>query len=113
MEDVRDYALELIDPASSESERAIAEKAVADTLAGLCTVMDSVTGVLNGDGHYVRLKFLAQLVRPDEAEDVVEYELDFFDFDGVCGWLSMWLEGDFGDIPTVESDSNGVVRRRP
>ncbi|MDQ4039090.1 MAG: hypothetical protein M3313_12270 [Actinomycetota bacterium] len=94
-EDVRNYALERLDPALGPETRALVVKAVNDALYGLMMVIDGVSGVLRREEIKVELSVTARLLRGDE----VTAELDLRDGDGMCMGYHGWLEGDFGTDP--------------
>ncbi len=103
-QDVRGYAIELVDPSLSEPARAAVVKAIDDAVYGLMMVFDGVSGSLRSLDHRVHLKTTVCLSRrQDDREELVE-ELDLFHGDGMCMGYHGWLEGDFGEDPVV----NGV-----
>jgi hypothetical protein len=95
LEDVRNYALGRLDPASGRETRAVVVKAVNDALYGLMMVIDGVSGVLRREETKVELSVTARLVHGAE----VTAELNLRDGDGMCMGYHGWLEGDFGTDP--------------
>jgi hypothetical protein len=95
-QDVRDYALQQIDPSLKDSEKSAAIKAINDAVYGLMMVLDGVTGSLSNESRRVNLRVLAELVDV-ETEEIVE-SLDLMDGDGMCLGYHGWIESDFGDI---------------
>lgn len=97
LRDVRDYALQCMDPSLAPEARAAATKAANDALYGLMMVLDGVTGALQNDSSTVSLRVTAQLTTT-ETDEVV-YSLDLCEGDGMCMGYHGWLEGDFGKNP--------------
>lgn len=104
-QDVRDYALQQIDPSLKDDEKAAAIKAINDTVYGLMMVLDGVTGTLANDSRRMNLRVFAELA--DVETDEVLESLDLMDGDGMCMAYHGWIENDFGDILpyTVEPKS--------
>lgn len=95
--DVRDYAVQRLDPSLSPEARAAAIKAANDALYGLMMILDGVTGGLENDSSKVSLRMIAELTAMDSAE--VVHSLDLLDGDGMCMRYHGWQEGDFGELP--------------
>lgn len=56
-QDVRDYALQQIDPSLKDGEKSAAIKAINDAVYGLMMVLDGVTGSLSNESRRVNLPF--------------------------------------------------------
>ena len=95
-EDVREYAIERLDPDLSVEARAAAVKAIDDAVYGLMMVIDGVSGCLFGPTQKVQMRFVTQLLN---YEDEVEFELDLARGDGSCMGFHGWIVGDFGEDP--------------
>lgn len=104
-QDVREYALQHVDPLLNDDAKAAATKAINDAMYGMMMVLDGVTGALTNESQRVNLRVAAELV-DTKAEDVIE-SLDLMDGDGMCMGYHGWIENDFGDTPpfTTEPDS--------
>ena len=95
--DVRDYALDQLDPELSEAERHAALKGIDDAVYGLMMVLDGVPQPFKNSRHKVALE--AQLVHYQDGE-VVERTGDF---EGFCMGYHGWVEGDFGTDPILDT----------
>ena len=95
-QDVRDYALQQIDPSLKDGEKSAAVKAINDAVYGLMMLLDGKTGSLSNESRRVNLRVLAELVDV-ETDEIVE-SLDLMDGDGMCLGYHGWIESDFGDI---------------
>ena len=93
-QDVRDYALQKIDPSLKDDEKVAAIKAINDAVYGMMMVLDGVTGTLANDSRRVNLRVFAELVEV-ETDEVVD-SLDLMDGDGMCMGYHGWIENDFG-----------------
>jgi GNAT superfamily N-acetyltransferase len=100
-EDVRGYALERIDAKLSPESRAVAEKAINDTLYGLMMVIDGVTGELTSDELAVELSVAVRLV--NRASREVTAEIDLKEGDGMCMGYHGWIAGDYGEDPVAQA----------
>ncbi len=99
-EDVRQCAIDQIDPTLDEAARAAAMKGIDDAVGGLMQICDGVTGALRNATTCVSLKVMVSLaVRDKEGAESVEQEVDLFDGDGMCMGYYGWLEGDYGSVP--------------
>jgi len=97
LQDVRDYAMQQIDPLLNDDAKAAASKAINDAVYGLMKVLDGVTGTLTNDSWRVSLRATAELL-DTKSEEVVE-SFDLMDGDGMCMGYHGWIENDFGDVP--------------
>ena len=104
-QDVREYALQQVDPSLNDDAKAAATKAINDAMYGMMMVLDGVTGALANASQRVNLRVMAQLV-DTKAENVID-SLDLMDGDGMCMGYHGWIENDFGGAPpfTTEIDS--------
>jgi hypothetical protein len=98
-EDVRDWAIQELDPNLDATARAAALKAINDTVYGLMMVIDGVSGGLRNSEYVVHLQTKACLTRTESGE--VTYSLDLNASDGFCMGYHGWLEGDFGEDPVA------------
>lgn len=96
-QDVRNYALQRIDPLLKDDSKAAATKAINDAVYGLMMVLDGVAGTLANESRRVNLRVLAELVDA-KSNDVLE-SLDLLDGDGMCMGYHGWIENNFGDAP--------------
>jgi len=101
-QDVRDYALQQVDPLLQGDAMAAATKAINDAVYGLMMVLDGVTGTLTNESRRVNLRVFAELVDA-ESDDVVE-SIDMMDGDGMCMGYHCWIENDFGDAPPFTTE---------
>lgn len=104
-EDVRDYALQRIEPTLTEEAKTAAKKGIDDAVYGLMMVLDGVTGGLANDSRRVSLRVVAELTDID-TESTIE-TLDLIEGDGMCMGYHGWINKDFGErLPFIsESDS--------
>ncbi len=109
-QDVRDYALQRIDPSLKDDEKAAAIKAINDTVYGLMMVLDGVTGTLANDSQRMNLRVFAELA--DVESDEVLESLDLMDGDGMCMGYHGWIENDFGDIPPYTAEAKSEEDRQ-
>lgn len=98
-EDVRNYAVENLDPNLDAAARAAALKAIDDAVYGLMMVIDGVTGGLGNSEHLVHLQTTVCL-NAREANAPIE-SLRLSQGDGVCMGYHMWRDGDFGKDPVL------------
>lgn len=103
IEDVRNYALQQLDPSLGEDAREAATKAINDALYGMAMVMDGVTGALQNEKQQVNLRLAVDLV--DRQNGKVIESLDLSDGDGVCMGYHGWIDGDYGGVPPFEKKS--------
>ena len=101
-QDVREYALQQVDPLLNDDEKAAATKAINDATYGMMMVLDGVTGTLTNESQRVNLRVVAELV-DTETEDVIG-SLDLMDGDGMCMGYHGWIEDDFGDTPPFATE---------
>jgi hypothetical protein len=101
-EDVRQYAIQQIDPTLSGEAQAAARQAIDNAVGGLMQVIDGVTGGLNNSSHQVYIDFVVRLAPANN--DGVLAAVDLRQGDGMCMAYHGWLEGDFG--------SHVIARRR-
>lgn len=95
-QDMRQYAIDKIDPKLSPEVREHVLKGIDDAVYGLMMIIDGVSGFLRNDSDSVTMKVIAQHLRgKDEVSEVIQ-ELDLFHGDGFCMGYHGWLEGDFG-----------------
>lgn len=101
-QDMRQYAIDEMDPSLSPEVHEHVVKGINDAVYGLMMIIDGVSGFLRNDSDSVSLKFIAQHQR--EKGDGVEViqELDLADGDGFCMGYHGWLEGDFGKDPVAQ-----------
>jgi len=97
-EDMRDYALQRIDPQLAPNARVAVEKGIDDAVYGLMMILDGVTGALSNATHRVELGVTVRLVEAQAPGKVVA-ELDLAQGDGMCMGYHGWREGNFGDDP--------------
>ena len=84
-QDVRQYAVERIDPALSDDVRAAVQKGIDDAVYGLMMVIEGVTGGLSKASRTVYIDFIARLAARDESGDGdVLSEIDLRRGDGIC-----------------------------
>jgi len=100
-QDMREYALQRIDPALSEEAQAAARKGIDDALYGLMMILDGVTGAIGNDTYRVNLRAAVELVETNSEE--VTQSLDLMDGDGMCMGYHGWIENDFGDPPPYQA----------
>ena len=105
MEDVRQAAIDQLDPRLSAEERAVAIDAVDATMYQLMAVIDGVRRGLTNSQYHVDLHLIVQLQRCDANQtsvpSVLEH-LDVRDGDGMCMGIYGWLRGDYGARPIVD-----------
>ncbi len=94
-EDVRNYALERIQPEAAADVRAAAVKAIDDAVYGLMRVIDGVSGAIANDTHAVELSVTVKL-RDRKAQGVIAQK-DLGDGDGMCMGYHDWIDGRFGE----------------
>jgi hypothetical protein len=99
-EDIRGYALAQLAPDLDDQSRAIASRAIDDTIYGLMMVIDGVPAPLRNADYEVRLRTLVRLSRRGEPGEIIK-EMDLFDGDGMCMGYHNWVEGDFGQDPVA------------
>lgn len=105
-EDVRRYAIDLIDPALPTEVRVAVRKGIDDAVYGLMMVVEGVTGSLSNTAHTVYIDFTARLAKLDNAGNGhVLSEIDLRHGDGMCMGYHGWLEGDFGVHPVAVARS--------
>jgi len=102
------YAEQQMAKGLSTGEREAAVKAIHDTLYGLMMLIDGVSAPIRGNGHEVRLRFLAELIRPEMGDEVLSSFDLFEDGDGMCMGFHGWLAGDFGEPCPVQRKTGGV-----
>jgi hypothetical protein len=101
-EDVRRYAVEMIEPSVSDEACAAAKKAIDDAVYGLMMVIDGVSGGISNEKHNVFIDFVVRLAkRHDSKDDGVLSEVDLRHGDGMCIGYHDWLEGDYGKHPVA------------
>lgn len=100
-QDMREYALERIDPALPEEAKAVARKGIDDAVGGLMMILDGVTGAIRNDTHRVNLRVAVELV--DTNSNEVTQSLDLMDGDGMCMGYHGWIDNDFGDAPPFQA----------
>jgi hypothetical protein len=111
-EDVRQHALDQLDPKLSTATRKAAAQAVDDALYGLMMVLDGVTGALANDRQQVELAVQVKLV--DRSNRNVVAEQDVAAGDDMCMGYHGWVGGYFGETPVAvrrpgtKSRGNGV-----
>ena len=103
-EDVRQYAMENIDPVLTGETRAAVQKGIDDAVYGLMMVIDGVTGGMSNTNRTVCIDFIVRLAtRGDSEARRVLSEVDLQKGDGMCMGYHGWLEGDFGKDPVAVS----------
>ena len=101
-QDMRQYAIDEIDPNISPELREHVIKGINDAVYGLMMVIDGVSGTLRNSSDAVNLRFIAQHIKErDEAPTEVVQELDLANGDGFCMGYHGWQEGDFGNEPVA------------
>jgi len=103
-EDMRDYAVQQIDPHLSQDAQAAARKGIDDAVYGLMMILDGVTGGLANSHNQVNLRVAVQLTDRDSHKTISE--VDLADGDGMCMGYHGWLEKDFGETPVVEAPNH-------
>jgi len=104
-EDIRQEAIDKIDPNLSDEAKAAARKGIDDAVGGLMAVIDGVTGALKNDEAIVYLRTIVRLATLNEnGKLTTQEELDLFDGDGMCMGFHGWLEGDFGTAPVAKRE---------
>lgn len=98
VEDVRQYAVERIDPALPDAARTAAEKGINDALYGLMMVIDGVSGWLRNADYEVHVD---SVVRLSTREGVAVAAVDLAHSDGMCIAYHGWVTGDFGETPVA------------
>ena len=109
-QDVRNYALQQVDPLLNDEEKVVATKAINDAVYGLMMLLDGVTGTLANETQRVNLRVIAELVDA-KSEHLIE-SLDLMDGDGMCMGYHGWLENDFGAIPPFTTEPNSQEDRQ-
>jgi hypothetical protein len=105
-QDVRQYAVEQIDPALADDVRAAVQKGIDDAVYGLMMVIEGVSGSLSNASRTVYIDFIARLAARDELGDGdLLSEINLRQGDGMCMGYHGWLEGDFGKHPVAKSQS--------
>lgn len=94
-EDMRNYALERLQPNATPDVRAAAVKAVDDAVYGLMMLIDGVSGAISNDTHTVELSVTVRL-RDRKTKGVIA-ELDLSEGDGMCMGYHDWIDGHFGE----------------
>jgi hypothetical protein len=98
-EDIRRYAMELIEPGLSAEAVAAAKKGIDNAVYGLMMVIDGVSGGISNDNYNVFIDFVVRLAkRKQSTDDGLLSEVDLRHGDGMCmgyhGWLERgWREG--------------------
>jgi hypothetical protein len=101
-QDVREYALQQVDPLLSDESKVAATKAIDDAMYGMMMVFDGVTGALTNDAMRVNVRVVAELV-DTQTDDVID-SLDLMDGDGMCMGYHGWIDNEFGDTPPITSE---------
>ena len=109
-QDVRDYALQQVDPLLNDDAKAAATKAINDAVYGLMMVLDGVTGALANESQRVNLRVVAELV--DTKSEVLIESLDLMDGDGMYMGYHGWIENDFGESPPITTDPKSQQDRQ-
>jgi hypothetical protein len=105
-EDIRRYALAQLAPEIDGHSRAVATRAIDDTIYGLMKVIDGVPVPLRNADYEVRLRTLVRLSRRGASSEIVE-EIDLVDGDGMCMGYHDWIDGEFGQDPVAVPRSPG------
>jgi len=103
MENVRQAAIDQLDPQLSTDERVVAIAAIDATMYQLMSVIDGLRGGLNNSQYQVDLHMIVQLRRSDANQENVLELMDLLDGDGMCIGIIGWLEADYGACPVVKS----------
>jgi len=103
MENVRQAAIDQLDPHLSAEERAVAIGAVDAAMYQLMAVIDGVSRGLTNSQYQVDLHMIVQLQRREANQASVLEHMDLRDGDGMCMGIHGWLKGDYGARPVVES----------
>ena len=98
-EDVRNYAIESLDPALNAAARTAALKAIDDTVYVLMMVIDGVTGGLGNSEHLVHLE--TKVCLDAKGSNAPIESLALRDGDGMCMGFHGWRDGDFGRDPVL------------
>ena len=101
-EDMRQYAIQQIDPGLSADAQAAARKGIDDAVYGLMMILDGVTGGLSNQQYRVNLRTTVELTDCNSQRTLSE--VDLADGDGMCMGYHGWRDGDFGEVPLVESE---------
>jgi hypothetical protein len=97
-QDVREYAIDKIDPSLSPDARTAALKGIDDAVYGLMMVLDGISRTLSNSTFAVRLKVAAQLLqRAPSGDGNLIAEVDLAEGDGMCVGYHGWLKGEFGE----------------
>jgi hypothetical protein len=100
-EDMRGYAAGRLDPTLDENARAAALKAIDDTVYGLTTILDGVTGGLGSRQYLVHLWTKVCPMRDGKGGATLADSVDLLEGDGMCMGFHGWVEGDFGKKPVA------------
>ena len=101
-EDMRQYAIQQIDPGLSADAQAAARKGIDDAVYGLMMILDGVTGALSNPQYRVNLRTNVELTDCNSQRTISD--VDLADGDGMCMGYHGWRDGDFGEVQLVESD---------
>jgi len=93
--DVRQYAIDRLDPTLDGTARAAALKAIDDAVYGVMMVMDGVTGDLRNSENVVHLRTEVCLSKCSMTGEPIDCII-LADGDGMCMGFHSWIEGDFG-----------------
>jgi hypothetical protein len=107
-EDVRGYAIKRLDPVLDETARAAALKAIDDAVYGLMMVLDGVTGGLGNSEYLVHVEAKVCLTKKQTENGEPIESVVLSNGDGMCMGYHRWLQGDFGEDPTVTSQVNST-----
>ena len=102
MENVRQAAINQLDPGLSARERTVAIEAVDAAMYQLMSVIDGVSSGLSNSQYQVDLHMIVQLQGVDDQQAAVLEHMDLRDGDGMCMGVYGWLAGDYGAHPLVE-----------
>ena len=96
-EDVRQYAINEINPNLGQKTKEEVIKGINNAIYGLMMVYDGVTGGLENSEYSVNLETKVKLISKSKKEILDQSNL--FEGDGMCMGYHGWLENDFGEDP--------------
>jgi hypothetical protein len=98
-QDMREYAMQRVDPGLSADALAAVETGIDDAVYGMMMILDGVTGGLSNQAQCLSVSAKVELT--DRASQDVLHEIQLADGDGMCMGYHRWRDGDFGAIPIV------------
>ena len=88
------YAVRQLDADLSPDARAVALKAINDTLYGICMISDGVTGAISTPEGLTHVSIQVSH-QPAEVSSTMPFRLDLFNGEGACMGYHAWIEGNF------------------